>query len=63
MSNLKSQNHNSNPKTNIKYWLCLLRDGTEIDKIKINKLLKEAEEISNMLGSSLLTLKGKKQKF
>lgn len=43
-----------------KYWLCLLRDGTNADNIKITKLLSEAEEISNMLGSSLLTMKNKK---
>ena len=43
-----------------KYWLGLLRDATEADKNKINKLLTEIEEISKMLGSSLLTLKNKK---
>ncbi|MFH1838298.1 MAG: four helix bundle protein [Candidatus Kuenenbacteria bacterium] len=42
-----------------KYWLCLLRDGTKINKDKISKLLQEIEEISKMLGSSLLTLKNK----
>jgi four helix bundle protein len=42
-----------------KYWLCLLRDGTDVDNGKIEKLLKEAEEISKMLASSLLTLKNK----
>jgi four helix bundle protein len=43
-----------------KYWLGLLRDATEANKGKINELLKEADEISRMLGSSLLTLKNKK---
>ncbi len=43
-----------------KYWLCLLRDGTETNNGKINELLSEAGEISNMLASSLLTLKNKK---
>jgi four helix bundle protein len=43
-----------------KYWLGFLRDATKADKDKINKLLKEIEEISKMLGSSLLTLKNKK---
>jgi four helix bundle protein len=43
-----------------KYWLCLLRDCNLSDKEKISEILKEAEEISNMLGSSLLTLRGKK---
>ena len=43
-----------------KYWLCLLRDGNLTSKDEVGKILKEAEEISNMLGSSLLTLKGKR---
>lgn len=43
-----------------KYWLCLLRDATEAEKAHIKKLLQEAEEISKMLGSSILTLKNKK---
>lgn len=43
-----------------KYWLGLLRDATEVDKEKINILLQEADEISKMLGSSIITLKGKK---
>lgn len=43
-----------------KYWLCLLRDATKAERINANKLLKETEEISKMLGSSILTLKNKK---
>ena len=42
------------------YWLCLLRDAKLIEKDKTEPLIKEAVEISKMLGSSLLTLKGKK---
>jgi len=42
------------------YWLCLLRDATDVDKNKINKILQEAEEISKMVGASVLTLKGKR---
>lgn len=42
-----------------KYWLCLLRDSYPELKPASTSLLKEAEEISNMLGSSVLTLKGK----
>lgn len=45
-----------------KFWLGLLRDSGKADKNKINKLLKETVEMANMLGSSILTLKGK-QKF
>ena len=43
------------------YWLGLLRDATQADKNKTNQLLVEVEEISKMLGSSLLTLKNKKK--
>lgn len=45
-----------------KYWLCLLRDSEleSIVKVGVEDILKEAIEISNLLGSSLLTLKGKK---
>jgi four helix bundle protein len=43
-----------------KYWLCLLRDGLNLDKIAINKLLKEADEISKIIGKNIITLKEKK---
>lgn len=44
-----------------KYWLCLLRDGTEIEnKNKVEKILNETIEISNILGASLLTMKRKR---
>jgi len=42
-----------------KFWLCLLRDSKLSNPLLIAPLLKEAVEISNMLGSSILTLKGK----
>lgn len=43
-----------------KYWLGLLRDATEADKNQVQTLLQETEEISRMLGASVLTLKNKK---
>ncbi len=43
-----------------KYWFNLLKDATEADKERVNQLLSELEEISKMLGSSVLTLKNKK---
>lgn len=43
-----------------KYWLALLRDAAHVDRNAVNKLLIEVEEISKMLGSSILTLKNKK---
>lgn len=43
-----------------RYWLCLARDAKMASREDVEKLLKENEEISRMIGSSLLTLKGKK---
>ncbi len=44
-----------------KYWICLLRDSYPEMKSRCEQLLQEMVEISNMLGSSVLTLKGKKK--
>ncbi|MFZ3073806.1 MAG: four helix bundle protein [Minisyncoccales bacterium] len=43
-----------------KIWLTLLRDTNKGDKIELEWLLKELIEISNILASSILTLKGKR---
>jgi four helix bundle protein len=43
-----------------KYWLCLLRDTKLADKNKIETLLNETIEISNMLASGVFKLKNKK---
>jgi four helix bundle protein len=43
-----------------KFWIGLLRDSNKIDKNKANILLQETNELSNILGSSILTLKGKR---
>lgn len=42
-----------------KYWLCLLRDAKLSEKTKVEKLLAEATELSNMLAKSVMTLKKK----
>lgn len=42
------------------YWLCLFRDSGLVSYQKVEVLVSEIGEISNMLGSSLLTMKGKK---
>jgi four helix bundle protein len=42
------------------YWLGLLRDAKKIDNAKLEYLLNETKELSNILGSSILTLKGKR---
>jgi hypothetical protein len=43
-----------------KVWICLLRDTNKGEKKKQEWLLKELIEISNIIASSILTLKGKK---
>ncbi len=43
-----------------KFWLGLLRDSGKADKDTVNKLLKEATEIANILATSILTLKRRK---
>lgn len=40
-----------------KYWLCLIRDTIEADRIKIQELIKEADEISKIIASILLNSK------
>lgn len=42
-----------------KMWLALLRDSKRSNQSEVNSLLKELSEISNILASSILTLKGK----
>src|SRR5690348_6398571 len=32
-----------------KYWLCLIRDTIEADKMKLNELIKEANELSKII--------------
>lgn len=44
-----------------KYWLGILRDGVDSDKDDVNRLLIEVGEIANILGASVLTLKGKRK--
>ncbi len=43
-----------------KFWLALLRDTNMIKTIELNESLNELREITNILGASLLTLKGKR---
>lgn len=43
-----------------KYWLSILKDSSIELSSKSEALLQEATEICNMLGSSVLTLKGKR---
>ncbi len=43
-----------------KFWLGLLRDSGKASREATNILLKETEELANILGSSLMKLRGKK---
>jgi four helix bundle protein len=43
-----------------KFWLGLIRDSGNAEKGATNRLLKEVAELSNILATSILTLKDKK---
>lgn len=43
-----------------KFWLCLIRDGGQCNNALVKKILQEVVEISNILGASVLTLKGRR---
>ena len=42
------------------YWFGLLKDAKKINNAQLEYLLNETQELANILGSSILTLKGKK---
>jgi len=42
------------------YWLGLLKDAKAIDGPEMESLLQETQELANILGASILTLKGKR---
>ena len=44
-----------------KFWLALIRDTNRGDPQEIAKLLQELIEIANILGASLLTVKGRRK--
>jgi four helix bundle protein len=43
-----------------RFWLGLLRDSNKVSTSGVDILLQETSELANILGSSILTLKGKK---
>jgi four helix bundle protein len=43
-----------------KFWLALMRDTGKLDKKTAEDLLEELSQLSNVLGASLLTVKGKR---
>jgi len=52
--------HSLKSSNESKMWLALLRDSDKGDKEELKWLLNELIEISNIIASSILTLKGKK---
>lgn len=41
-----------------KYWLCLIRDSFDYNKDEINSLITEADELSKIIASSIIKMKG-----
>ena len=53
-------NHSLKSTNESKFWVALLRDSSKMEAKQANKFLAELEEISKILGSSILTLRGKR---
>lgn len=53
-------NHSLKSANESLYWLGLLRDAKKIKNSKLDYLFNETQELANILGSSILTLKGKR---
>lgn len=53
-------NHALKSANESKFWLGLLRDADKSDKAKANHLLQETTELANILASSILKLRGKR---
>lgn len=53
-------NHSLKSANESKLWLAILRDSKRVKSENAEWFLKELDEISNIFGSSILTLKGKK---
>lgn len=52
--------HSLKPANESKFWLALLRDTGKLNKDTASSLLIELDEISRILGASLLTAKGRR---
>ena len=52
--------HSLKSANETKFWLAILRDTKKGDKKEVEELLRELIEIANILGSSILTLKGRR---
>ena len=54
-------NHALKSANESKFWLGLLKDSGQASKERIDPLLQETNEISNILASSILTIRGKRK--
>lgn len=54
-------NHCLKSANESKVWVSLLRDTGNADKEEAESILQELDEISNIFGSSILTLRGKRK--
>ncbi|MCU0332856.1 MAG: four helix bundle protein [Ignavibacteriaceae bacterium] len=43
-----------------KFWICLLRDGLKLNKVELNNLLSEVNEISKVIASIVIRVKDTK---
>jgi four helix bundle protein len=46
-----------------KYWLCLLRDGLNVDNAGLEKLLNEVVEIARIIAASIISMSKKMEKL
>jgi four helix bundle protein len=56
-------NHSLKSANETKYWLGLLKDANKAGIEDVNILIREVDEIANILSSSILTLKKGRKKF
>lgn len=45
-----------------KYWLCLIRDTMEVPKESLDKMIREADEISKIIATIIVNVKARKIK-
>lgn len=53
-------NHALKSSNETLYWLYLLKDGLKLQSVELNTIIKEASELSKILGASMLRLRGRK---
>lgn len=54
-------NHALKSANESKLWICYLRDSKKVGELESKKILKETEEIANILAASIITMKNKRK--